>query len=158
MSKKLTVTKSNKKLNDYEKDFEISELEKCDALFITEEYNKYNSHLQIKNVFLKYLEETNEKVNIIEYKKNIDSFLLPNTEFWNIAEFIIREIALPVMIGLLVNFISSKMKDTDNIQFSAIIERKDNENINIQYNGNVEDFKTILNETDNFNEILKDNK
>ena len=54
MSKKLTVTKSNKKLNDYEKDFEISELEKCDALFITEEYNKYNSHLQIKNVFLKY--------------------------------------------------------------------------------------------------------
>lgn len=158
MSKKLTVTKSNKKLNDYEKDFEISELKKCDALFITEEYNKYNSHLQIKNVFLKYLEETNEKVNIIEYKKNIDSFLLPNTEFWNIAEFIIREIALPVMIGLLVNFISSKMKDTDNIQFSAIIERKDNENINIQYNGNVEDFKTILNETDNFNEILKDNK
>ena len=84
MSKKLTVTKSNKKLNDYEKDFEISELEKCDALFITEEYNKYNSHLQIKNVFLKYLEETNEKVNIIEYKNwvSFNNYMYPHKMYY----------------------------------------------------------------------------
>lgn len=79
---------------------------------------------------------------------------MPNTEFWYIAEFIVKDIALALVIGLIANFLSSKMENKDTIDFTTTIERNGEDNIKIHYNGKVEDFKTILKETDNFNEIL----
>ena len=48
------------------------------------------------------------------------------------------------------------MENDDTINFTINIERKNDENIRIDYNGKVDDFKTILKETDNFNELLKE--
>ena len=59
-------------------------------------------------------------------------------------------------IYLLANYISSKMENDDTINFTIVVERKNNENMQIYYNGKVDDFKTILKETDNFNELLKE--
>ena len=52
---------------------------------------------------------------------------------------------------MLANYISSKMENDDTINFTIVVERKNNENMQIYYNGKVDDFKTILKETDNFN-------
>lgn len=58
---------------------------------------------------------------------------------------------------MLANYISSKMENDDTINFTIVVERKNNENMQIYYNGKVDDFKTILKETDNnFNELLKE--
>ena len=57
-------------------------------------------------------------------------------------------------IYLLANYISSKMENDDTINFTINIERKNDENIRIDYNGKVDDLKTILKETNNFNELL----
>lgn len=49
------------------------------------------------------------------------------------------------------------MENDDTINFTIVVERKNNENMQIYYNGKVDDFKTILKETDNnFNELLKE--
>ena len=61
-----------------------------------------------------------------------------------------------LIIGLLANYISSKMENDDTINFTIVVERKNDENMQIYYNGKVDDFKTILKETDNFNELLKE--
>lgn len=58
---------------------------------------------------------------------------------------------------MLANYISSKMENDDTINFTIVVERKNNENMQIYYNGKVDDFKTILKETDNnFNELLNE--
>ena len=61
-----------------------------------------------------------------------------------------------LIISLLANYISSKMENNDTINFTINIERKNDENIRIDYNGKVDNFKTILKETDNFNELLNE--
>lgn len=156
MSNDLKITKSDKKLEDFKKHLESDMFEECDALFITEEYNKNDVHLIIKNDFYKFIKENNNEINIIEYRKRIDHVELPNSMFYQIGEFIIRDFMFPLIIGLLANYISSKMENDDTINFIINIERKNDENMRIYYNGKVDDFKTILKETDDFNELLKE--
>ena len=72
MNNDLKITKSDKKLEDFKKHLETGIVDECDALFITEEYNKNNVHLIIKNNFYKFIKENNSEINIIEYRKSID--------------------------------------------------------------------------------------
>ena len=55
MNNDLKITKSDKKLEDFKKHLESSMVDKCDALFITEEYDKNNDHLIIKNDFYNFI-------------------------------------------------------------------------------------------------------
>ena len=154
MNNDLKITKSDKKLEDFKKHLESSMVDKCDALFITEEYDKNNAHLIIKNDFYNFIKENNNEINIVEYRKSIDHVEVHNSIFYQIGEFIIRDFIFPLIIGLLANYISSKMENDDTINFTINIERKNDENIRIDYNGKVDDLKTILKETNNFNELL----
>lgn len=154
MNNDLKITKSDKKLEDFKKHLESSMVDKCDVLFITEEYDKNNDHLIIKNDFYNFIKENNNEINIVEYRKSIDHVEVHNSIFYQIGEFIIRDFIFPLIIGLLANYISSKMENDDTINFTINIERKNDENIRIDYNGKVDDLKTILKETNNFNELL----
>ena len=59
MNNDLKITKSDKKLEDFKKHLESSMVDKWDALFITEEYDKNNDHLIIKNDFYNFIKENN---------------------------------------------------------------------------------------------------
>ncbi len=124
MNNDLKITKSDKKLEDFKKHLESSMVDKCDALFITEEYDKNNDHLIIKNDFYNFIKENNNEINIVEYRKSIDHVEVHNSIFYQIGEFIIRDFIFPLIIGLLANYISSKMENDDTINFTINIERK----------------------------------
>lgn len=158
MNNNLKITKSDKKLEDFKKHLESCIVDECDALFITEEYDKNNVQIIFKNDFYKFIKENNSEINIVEYRESIDYTEVHNSIFYQIGEFIIRELMVTLIISLLANYISSKMENDDTINFTINIERKNDENMRIEYNGKVSDFKTILNETDNFNELLKENR
>ena len=156
MNNNFKITKSDKRLEDFKKHLETGIVDECDAVFITEEYNKNNVHLIIKNDFYKFIKENNSEINVVEYRKSIDHVEVHNSIVYQIGEFIIRDLMFSLIIGLLANYISSKMENDDTINFTIVVERKNNENMQIYYNGKVDDFKTILKETDNFNELLKE--
>lgn len=150
---KLTITKNNKKFDDF--NFITGDLDDYDVLFLTKEYSNDGIHLIFKNYFYEFLEENDDSsLKILEYKMGIDKVRLDNSQFWQITEFIVCEIALPLVINYLYDFIKSKMKNDDMIQLEMVIKRENKESLCMHYYGKAEEFRTILDKTNNLKDLI----
>ena len=151
-----TITKNNKKFDDF--NFVTGDLDGYDVLFLTKEYFNDGTHLIFKNYFHEFLEEKDDSsLNILEYKMRIDKVRLDNSQFWQIIEFIVCEIALPLVINYLYDFIKSKMKNDDMIQLNMIIERENKESLCMHYYGKSEEFMAILDKTNSLKDLIDNN-
>ncbi|WP_296852954.1 DUF2971 domain-containing protein [uncultured Methanobrevibacter sp.] len=151
MNKNLTITKSNKKFNDFKKHFNKEMLEKIDIIFITTK-NSNNNHSTLKKEFYEFLEKQYVKLDFIEYHSEKTT---KSNIFWDIGDFIVKDIVLSTTMSFLLNFIDeSEMKIDDTISFIATVELKSEKNICINYTGTLNNFMNIIFETNYFNDIL----
>lgn len=92
------------------------------------------------------------KLDFIEYHSEKTT---KSNIFWDIGDFIVKDIVLSTTMGFLLNFIDeSGMKIDDTISFIATVELKSEKNICINYTGTLNNFKNIIFETNYFNDIL----
>ena len=155
MNKNLTITKTDKNFNDFKKHFRKEDLEEIDIIFINQKNSENKVHETLKNKFYEFLNEQEVKLDFIEYN---NEKIITSDVFWDIGEFLVKDIVLSTTICLLFNFIhDSKMKLDENISLTIIVELKDKENIRIKYAGTINNFMNILLETNYFNNILNEN-
>ena len=101
MSKNLIISKSKKCFKDFEKHFSKENMDEIDIISITPKDHENNPSSTLKKEFYKYLEK-DVKLDYIEYPS--EKIINP-TVFWDIGEFIVKDIVLSTTIGLLFNFI-----------------------------------------------------
>ena len=151
----LNVNKTKQSITNFKDIIGDSVLENYDALVITNEYKNDTTHIISENSFYNFLKgKTDSKINIIEYRKKISKITVVNSLEYNIGEFILRDIVLPLFISYLYDFIKLNINKEDKIRFTITIDKKEKDNVCIEYYGSVDNFKKVIEETNNLNGLL----
>lgn len=100
-------------------------------------------------------DKNNDKLIIQQHEKEVEYITLYNSGFLQICEFIVSNVALPLVTQFLYDFLKSRKEENDRIKLKFTIDNENEDNISIEYSGSVEDFKKLMDETTNFEDLKK---
>lgn len=109
--------------------------------------------------FFEYIEEKNDEnitANFCIDEENYQEFIL-HSYVIRFGEILVESIILPIAINYLYDYLKTKFSNSseeDKIEIKLNIE-KNNQNIEFEYNGSINNFKEIIRDIDKFIDMVE---